>query len=143
MNEQRFLQMEDIRWKQRFENFERAFNKPKKAVHAYKQTCGDELIQMALIQAFEFTFELGWKTLKDYLEESGIIIEEATPKYVIKKAYEAKLIKDGEAWIDIINDRNLTSHTYNEEKAKKVIDNVINFYMPEFEQVYSYFKKRL
>ncbi len=133
--------MEDIRWKQRFENFERAFNKLKKAVNAYKQDYDDELIQMAVIQAFEFTFELGWNTLKDYLECNGIVVQFA--REAIKEGFQANIIVNGEVWIDMIDDRNLTSHTYNEEKAKKVINHIINLYMPEFEQVNFYFKERL
>ncbi|OGI00391.1 MAG: hypothetical protein A2Y25_02250 [Candidatus Melainabacteria bacterium GWF2_37_15] len=133
--------MDDIRWKQRFQNFEKAYKKLKKAVDSYKQNPEDDLIQMALIQAFEFNFELSWNLVKDFLEYEGIIVK--FPRDTIKEGYQANIIVNGEIWIEMIEDRNLTSHTYNEEQAKKIIDKVINTYLSEFEKLCSYFKERL
>jgi nucleotidyltransferase substrate binding protein (TIGR01987 family) len=68
-----------------------------------------------LIQFFEITFELAWKLLKDYEEIEGLIAK--TPRAAIKQAFQSGLISNGHDWIDALQDRNLTSHTYNEETA--------------------------
>ena len=95
----------DIRWKQRFDNFDRAFV-------LLREVCDrgvDSLSQLekeGAIQRFEVAFELAWKTLKDYLEESGIVVNPMTPRNVIKEAFAAKLLqdaKDAQVWIDMID----------------------------------------
>jgi nucleotidyltransferase substrate binding protein (TIGR01987 family) len=74
-----------------------------------------------LIQRFEYTFELAWKTLKDYLEHSGIVLPQITPKAVLKAAFAAKLIEDGQIWMDMLSHRNLRSHTYDCEKFEEAV----------------------
>jgi len=133
--------MEDIRWKQRFQNFENAFKRLKQAIDAHKTEPGNDLFQMALIQAFEFTFELGWKTMKDFLREQGI--KTNFPREAIKEAFATDIIEDGQAWIDMIDERNLTSYAYSEELAKKAINNIVYKYFSAIEQVYEYFKEKL
>src|SRR5882762_554043 len=73
-----------------------------------------QLEKEGAVQRFEFTFELGWKTLKDYLEDSGLVLDQITPSSVIKQAFAAKIISDGQLWIDMLRCRNLMSHTYDE-----------------------------
>ncbi len=133
--------MSEIRWKQRFENFENAFNKLKMVIEAYKKDTLDEIYQMAMIQAFEFTYELGWKTMKDFLKHEGIRVN--TPRETIKQAFANEVIVDGQVWIDMLEDRNLMSHTYSEKNAIIAIDHIINNYVLSIEQVYNYFKERL
>jgi len=87
-----------IRWKQRFENFEKARKKLLTAARAVAANPSEELYQMALIQAFEFTYELGWKTLKDYLIYSGES-KASLPREVIKHAFHHGVIEDGQTWI--------------------------------------------
>ena len=84
------------RWKQRFENFEKAYLKLEMVIeHAALHE--DDIVKMALIQAFEFTFELAWKTLKDYMEEEGF--ELSSPKSVIRQAFQSTYITDGAVWM--------------------------------------------
>ncbi len=80
----------------------------------------NEYIQDSVIQRFEFTFELLWKTLKIYLLIQGF--DEKTPRWVLKKSFEISLIEDIDLFIDMIDIRNLTSHTYNEELAEDVYE---------------------
>ena len=111
--------MDETRWKLRFENFNNSHNKLKHAVDAYVKEPQNELFQMATIQAFEFTFELGWKTMRDFLKYKGMNVN--FTRDIIKEAFATNIIEDGQAWIDMMEDRNLTSHAYSEQKA---IDNI-------------------
>jgi nucleotidyltransferase substrate binding protein (TIGR01987 family) len=87
----------------------------------------------SIIQRFEFCTELSWKLMKKYLDEN-LVIELFSPKSVIKESYKQKLIEDGEVWLDILEDRNLTSHTYDENTANRIKDNIINIYVDKFEK---------
>ena len=107
------MDIHDIRWKQRFQNFETAFAQLEQAVAKENVT---PLEMAGVVQTFEFTFELAWKTLKDYLEEKKVSAR--FPKDVIKEAHMYELITDGEIWMDMLDKRNLMSHTYNETLAK-------------------------
>lgn len=84
---------------------------------------------MALIQSFEVCFELAWKVLKDYLNSNGINVY--LPKEVIKKAFSAEVIKDGQIWIDMLNARNSTSYEYNLDKIQAIISNISAVYFDE------------
>src|SRR5690348_14559170 len=95
----------DIRWKQRFENFSKAFQRLQTILMALKAEPQNEIYQIALIGAFQFTFELAWKTLKDYLKYQGISV--SLPREVIKQAFHYQLIQEGQIWIDMLEDRNL------------------------------------
>ncbi|MFQ5730059.1 MAG: nucleotidyltransferase substrate binding protein [Waddliaceae bacterium] len=128
----------DVRWKQRFQNFERSFLFLKKAT---EMDTLDDLQSAGLVQSFEFTFELAWKTLKDYLEEMGI--STIFPREVIKQAFATDLIKDGHIWIDMLDKRNELSHTYNDEQAKKAVDVIKNKYFQAIEQVHLTLKKEM
>jgi nucleotidyltransferase substrate binding protein (TIGR01987 family) len=126
---------QDIRWKQRFDNLHNAYAFLEKAVNVGTY---DELQAAGLVQTFEFTFELSWKTLKDYLDYSGITA--SSPREAIKQAFAAKLIEDGHLWIEMLDKRNQLTHTYNEEQAKKAIDLIRNEYFPGITQVYKKLK---
>ena len=82
------------------------------------------------IQQFQFTFELGWKLLKDRMEHDGVSLPLITPRAVIKEAFAAKLIDDGDAWIAMLDDRNNMSHNYDEEKFAAVVENIRRTYLP-------------
>ncbi len=130
-----------IRWHQRFENFQKARKKLLRAVNAHKENPDEELYHMALIQAFEFTFELGWKTLKDYLAYSGLN-QISLPREVIKQSFHHGLITDGQCWIDMMESRNLMAHTYDEQKAAEAIEAITHRYLDAITQVYEYLKER-
>lgn len=127
----------DIRWLQRFENFVKAFLFLEKA--ALRKEF-DELQAAGLVQAFEFTFELAWKTLKDYLDFQGIIVR--SPREAIKEAFAAGLIEDGHLWVNMLDKRNELTHTYNDVQAKKAIDIICHQYYPGIRQVYQTLKSK-
>lgn len=121
----------EVRWKQRFSNFEKAFLQLKKGTEQKQYT---PLEKEGLIQRFEFTFELAWKTLKDYLESQGV--EARYPRDVIKEAFRYELIKDGEKWIDMLEKRNLMAHTYDEKSADFAFQIIRENYFFLIEQVF-------
>ena len=131
--------MKDVRWKQRFENFEKAYNVFCDALAEHKNNRSNKLYKMALIQSFEVIYELSWKLMKDYLEAAGLIIQEKTPRGTVKEAYAAKIIANGEIWIELINTRNILSHVYDEEEAEKALSKIIDFYSNEFVNLYIFF----
>jgi nucleotidyltransferase substrate binding protein (TIGR01987 family) len=127
---------QDIRWKQRFDNFERAFRLLQSALVERPLEDFSDLEQQGLVKRFEFSFELAWKTMKDFLESSGIQVNPVTPKAVIKEAFAAKIIDDGQIWIDMMLDRNLLSHTYDQKSFLKALNSVKNVYLPKLEQLH-------
>lgn len=132
----------DIRWKQRFQNFEKAINKLSEAIKEVKKdNYKNEILQAGLIQIYEFTFELAWKTLKDYLENEGYNVP--TPKKTLRQAYQSGVINDGALWIKALDDRNKTSHIYNEIIAKEVVKDIIEKYYPIIEELYQKLKNEL
>ena len=96
---------------ERIENFNKSFIILSDVVEKYNKNKNDVIIHMALVQSFEVCFELSWKILKDYLSTKGI--EVYTPRDVIKTAFNSNIIKNGQIWIDMSNDRNASSHEYN------------------------------
>lgn len=133
--------MQDIRWKQRLNSFENAFNNFL-IVHEALNKNPDNLInKMAMIQAFEMVFELSWKTLKDYLTFQGSKVKFV--RDVIKEAFATDIIDNGDAWADMLEDRNSTVHEYNEKESNKIIDKINNVYFNEIKQVYEYLKGRI
>ena len=110
----------ELRWKQRFENFQKAFAVFERTLTVYRQHASDEIYQLSLVQAYEFTFELAWKTMKDYLESQG---DEGitTPKRIIRQAFNYKIINDGRLWLDGLDIRNETAHVYSEVVMKRVL----------------------
>lgn len=134
------LQKIDVRWRQRFENLEAAHQNLQLAVRANFKTPGDILIQMALIKSFEMTFELSWKTMKDYLNYSGIDVK--LPREVIKQAFANALISDGQVWIDMLEERNLMAHTYDEAQALKAVDHICNRYISCIEDLFQFFRQK-
>ncbi|KZZ12361.1 nucleotidyltransferase, partial [Oleiphilus sp. HI0078] len=99
----------DIRWQQRFKNFQRAFLLLREAVESDIASFS-QLEKEGVIQRFEYTFELAWKVLKDKMEFDGIILDQISPKSVVRQAYQSKYINDAETWLRMIGDRNLMSH---------------------------------
>jgi|SRR3989338_5973879 len=114
-----------IRWRQRFQNFEKAFDLLETAMKI-KNPSNTE--KAGLIQFFEVCFELAWKILKDYLESQGFVTK--FPRDTLKQAFQSNLIEDGHAWMKALEDRNLTSHTYDEEETDKIEKLIRNQYFP-------------
>lgn len=117
----------NLRWQQRFDNYLNAFAQFEQAVNTAKQRALSDLEKQGLIQAFEFTHELAWNVLKDYLEYqgvSGLIGSRDTSR----EAFRKNLISAGETWMAMIASRNLTSHTYNKKIADDIIQQIIAGY---------------
>jgi len=119
---------EEIRWEYRYANFSRAFTLLSDALENGADALND-LEREGAIQRFEYTFELAWKTLKDRLEHDGLEINPVTPRNVIREAHRALLIEDGDDWMAMLNDRNLMSHTYDEEDFRRVVGNIEGGYL--------------
>lgn len=121
----------DIRWKQRFKNYQKALSQLQKFIDK-----GDlsELEKQGLIKAFEYTYELAWNTLKDFLTYRGQA-DIYGSRDAIRKAFTSGLINDGEEWMDMLQSRNKTSHTYNEETAEEITTAVLSIYYPLFKKL--------
>ncbi len=125
----------DIRWRQRFANFERGLILLRSALEGRPLEAFNDLELEGLVQRFEYTFELAWKTLKVYLEENGVVLPQITPGAVIKAAFAAKLIADGETWMDMLKHRNLMSHTYDSKEFRQAAPAIRDRYLSAFQQV--------
>lgn len=124
---------EDIRWKQRFNNFVQAFRSLDEAVQLKKERGLSRLEQQGLIQGFEFTHELAWNVLKNYLEEQGITGLIGS-KDSTREAFKRGVIEDGEVWMEMIHSRNLTSHAYDEQIANQIATAISDQFHPCFKQ---------
>lgn len=125
-------EFKEIRWKQRFENFEKALFQLDEFI---AQPTLNKFEKQGLIQCFEYTFELAWKTLKDYLEAQGFEVK--TPRQTIQQAFQIEIISNGHAWIDALEKRNLLAHTYNEENANQaelLIKETYYYFLKELHQ---------
>jgi nucleotidyltransferase substrate binding protein (TIGR01987 family) len=135
MNEEK-----DVRWEQRFSNFKKALAKLDQAVKHIQSLYyvegsfdesllkeGDDLMKEGLIQRFEYTHELAWNVMKDFLNERG-----STPLYgskdATREAFATGLIANGQIWMEMIGSRNKTSHTYNEETATEIFLKILDSY---------------
>ncbi|MFN4000375.1 nucleotidyltransferase substrate binding protein [Algoriphagus sp.] len=125
------MENKDVRWKQRFQNFKKAFNQLEKAVNTPDL---NELERQGLIKAFEFTYELAWTTLKDYLIEKGYT-DLIGSKDTLRQSFQVGLISNGDTWMDMVKSRNLTAHTYNQDTAESIEEDVINQYYSLFKQL--------
>ena len=122
---------DNIRWKQRFDNYKRALHQLTQAVLLLEQRPLSDLEQQGIIQGFEFTHELAWNVLKDYLEYEGIQGLVGS-RSAVREAFKRGLISDGEAWMDMIEKRNLSSHTYNLDVANQLVTAIRDSYHPAF-----------
>ena len=125
------MTLKDIRWEQRFTNYQKALSQLQRFIDKGELSV---LEKQGLVKAFEYTFELAWNTLKDFLEYKG-----QTDIYgsrdAITKAFALGLIRDGEGWMDMLKSRNQTSHTYNEETAEEICSMVVEAYHPLFNEL--------
>jgi len=130
-----------VRWRQRLENFERAFQLLQEAFEKDPARMSD-LEKEGVVQRFEYTFELAWKTLKDYLVYNGVVFDQITPRSVIKQAFAARIIEDGQTWIDMLEQRNLMSHTYDSAIFETVFGSISERYVVALEQVFRWLKQK-
>ena len=121
----------DVRWQQRFSNFKRALAQLAEAVDLSKARELSRLERQGVIQAFEFTHELAWNVLKDYLQDQGNPDIKGS-KDATRAAFKVQLITDGEAWMAMIQSRNISSHTYDERTADLLVNAAIDSYFAQF-----------
>ncbi len=121
----------DIRWIQRLDNFTSALKQLQAAAAIFKERPYTDLEKQGIIQAFEFTHELAWNVMKDYFEYQGNSSITGS-RDASREAFQKKLIINGEAWMEMIKSRNLTSHTYNKNIANDIVNKTITQYLTEF-----------
>lgn len=131
----------DIRWKQRFENYAKAVALVEEAL-ARGAAALSQLEKEGLMQRFEYTVELGWKTMKDFLVEGGAQLETLTPKAVVSAAWQAKIIAEGQVWVDMLVHRNMLSHRYDEQAVAEVAAALEDRYLAEFRALRDWFAAR-
>ena len=124
---------EDTRWKQRFANFKKAILQLQEFIEKPEL---NKFEKQGLIQCFEYTFELAWKTMKDYLEEQGFMIR--SPRMAIQTGFQAQMIQNGHIWIDALEKRNLMAHTYDERLTDEAEQLIRTSYYTMLRELYIY-----
>lgn len=130
----------DVRWKQRFQNFDKAYSLLSEALKGGPNALSP-LEKEGVIQRFEYSFELAWKTIKDYLFESGMLVNPLTPRQVLKEAFGARMIVDGQVWVDMLDHRNLLSHTYDDAVFAEAVSAIAERYLPAMTELHAFFLK--
>ncbi len=134
------MEEQDVRWIQRFQNYEKALVQLQEAVQiTYKRELTN-LESQGLIKAFEFTHELAWNVIKDYFEDQQGNTSIRGSRDAVRMAFKMELILDGEGWMDMIKSRNQTAHTYNEETANEIVEKVLHTYADLFSDFASVMK---
>lgn len=127
------LMTQDIRWHQRFSSYNKALQRLNKAIEIIEKELAkqtedvDDLLKEGLIQRFEYSYELAWKVMKDYAEYQGIV-DLKGPRDATREAFKMNLITDAVGWMDMLQSRNLISHTYDEETYEELYSNIIDNY---------------
>jgi len=127
------MDKQDVRWKQRFQNYSKAMHQLKKFID--KGAGLNELEEQGMIQAFEYTFELAWNLIKDYYEFQGVSNIQGS-RDAFRLAFNRGLITNGEEWMKMIESRTMTSHTYNEEIADAIAKAVLEKYFLLFSELF-------
>lgn len=125
---------EDVRWIQRFNNFNKALNSLMKAAEEYNEDNTVEVVKVGMIKFFEMTYELAWNTLKDYYENQGETGIQGS-KDAIKLSFSRGLITDAEKWFDMVDSRKLSVHTYDKDTANEVALDISETYINLFIQL--------
>lgn len=125
----------------KYMNLVKAYNKLKEVSELYDGS--NEIIRDSLIQRFEFTYELTHKTLREFMKYLGVTLDNSFPRTIFKKAYVNNLISSEEIWINLLEDRNCTSHIYNENLASEVAERIVKDYVPAMEELIEKLKNLL
>ncbi|MEM7736964.1 MAG: nucleotidyltransferase substrate binding protein [Deinococcota bacterium] len=134
--------MEMLRWRQRLESYLRALERLQDDVNQAKQRELSKMEQQGLIKSFEFTHELAWRVMKDYLTYQGTTNISGS-RDAMREAFQAGLIKDGQTWMTTIASRNRTAHTYDQAVMTDISKLIVNEYLPLFENFAETMKKRV
>jgi nucleotidyltransferase substrate binding protein (TIGR01987 family) len=125
----------DVRWRQRFGNFKQALAQLLGAAELARVRPLSKLEQLGLIKAFEFTHELAWNTLKDFLDQRGHTARIYGSRDATREAFAADLIDDGGIWMKMLESRNATTHTYDEATADSIAQDILTQYVAQFEKL--------
>lgn len=131
----------EIRWQQRFQNFAKAYLSLQQSIEALQKDPANLFIRDSVIQRYEYSIELAWKTLKDYLEHEGFI-NVSSPKRVIRQSLQQGYISDAQ-WLKALDDRNKTTHAYDENMANEVTKEITEQYFFLLKDLYSTLEKEL
>ncbi|MBF0164021.1 MAG: nucleotidyltransferase substrate binding protein [Magnetococcales bacterium] len=134
--------MDDIRWKQRFDNFQKALVLLREVRERGVATLS-EMEKEGAAQRFEFTFELAWKTLKDYMEYQGMNRVDSAPRQVIKTATGVGILKDSDIWLEMLLQRNQLAHRYDRRVFNTALDYLESRYHDAFERRHDFFLEKL
>lgn len=122
------------KFKTKLNNYQDALKRLKEAIAEFTQVNSSDVVRDGLIQRFEFTYELAWKTTRDYLATQGIV-DKNSPKSVLREAFTQRLIDDELVWLEMIDDRNKTTHLYSQEEAVRVANKIVEKYAAEFDML--------
>ena len=120
------------RLSERIENFNNAYKLFETAQKSYINDKQNDIYKLAIVQAFEIVYELGWKVIKDFLKTKDI--ETFTPRDTIKEAFAANILPGAQIWIDMAKDRNASSHEYNQDKVNLILENISTTYFYELQR---------
>lgn len=121
------------RWQERHEFYRKVVSQLEKGLTTYPDL--NELEKDGVIQRFEFTFELAWKTLQDYFAQESGYIDVKGPRTVLKQAIQDNLITDGYTWLSMLESRNELTHVYDEEESRRILDDVAAIYLPLLQEL--------
>ena len=122
---------QDIRWMQRLKSYSSALKQLNNAIDEYSNRDLNSLEKQGLIKAFEFTFELSWNLIKDYFNYQGNVNIRGS-RDSFREAFKYNLVDDGVSWMEMIELRNLSSHTYDEDTAEEIIELIAAKYINNF-----------
>jgi len=128
------MENKDVRWIQRFNNFNKALTSLQIAIEEYREDEDSEVVKVGMIKFFEMTYELAWNTMKDYYEDQGETGIQGS-KDAIKLSSGRGLISNAQSWFDMVNSRRLSVHTYDEETANEVAQDIVETYIGLFIQL--------
>lgn len=126
---------------QKIENYQTALKRLEEAIARYQATPDDTLYRDGLIQRFEFTFELAWKSLKEYMEDQGMVMTLVSPRSVLKEAYAMGIIDDAALWNEAVDSRNLMSHIYDEKTAVGIADRIVTEFITPLTTLAEFYRK--
>jgi nucleotidyltransferase substrate binding protein (TIGR01987 family) len=124
------------RWVYRFDNYKRAFGLLREAMETREERKLTQLEKEGVIQRFEYTWELAWKLIKDFLEHEGLVLDKITPASVLRAALQAKVIDHGESWMRALDARNKMAHTYNFNVFEATIEDIHHTYLALFDALH-------
>ena len=132
----------DLRWKQQFQDFEKALKVFQRRIDEYEKHSDEEVYQLALVKSFELIHEMSYKTLKDYLENEGVNVK-PSPKDVLRNAFQNELISKAELWMESINKRSRIVLAYETNVLREIIQFSADDFYPIVQDLYFQLKKEL